>query len=165
MVFLRPQVLSLTAFHKFHTTSHSSGVPYHHPMHKLEMKKLWKPFPGRCILPGTSSWTLSSSWHSGLCAALVSFSHPIFIYVLRSSTNTYPLVHICWCILILPSLPPSCLPVCKTLLGVMLRDIFPNRWAHKQGVRKVMEEQKLPSHRVSIHIHSNGLHHARTIIG
>ena len=43
-VFLRCAVLSLTtcSFHKFHTTSHSPGVPHHHPMCKLEMQKSWK---------------------------------------------------------------------------------------------------------------------------
>lgn len=117
------------------------------------------------VLHPELSAPILSSWHSRFCATSVSFSQPIFIYVLRSSINTYLLVHISLFILPLPSLPPSCPPVCTTVLDDMLRDIFPNRWAHKQGVRKVMEEQQLPSHRVSIHIRRNGLHHAHIIIG
>lgn len=106
---------------------------------------------------------LLSSWHSRPCATSVVFSQLIFSYVLSSSTNTYLLAHIPLCIFPPPSLPPSCPPVCTTLLNDTLRDFLSNRWAHKQGVRKVMEKQDLPSHRVSIH--NNGLHDACTITG
>lgn len=104
---------------------------------------------------------LSSSWHSRPCAALVAFSQPISSYVLSSSTNTYLLAHISLCIFPPPSVPPFCPPVCTTLLDDTLRDFLPTRWAHKQGVRKVMEEQQLPSHIHSQQWVAPCLHHYR----
>lgn len=134
MLFLRPQVLSLTAFHKFHTTPHPQVSPTTNEQTGDKVMKAQGLSLGGAaclVLHPEFSASILPSWHSRFCATSVSFSQPIFTYVLRSSINTYLLVHICWCILTLPSLPPSCPPVCTTLLDDLLRDVFPNRWAHK----------------------------------